>query len=92
MTRETRVEIETAYLMTRSAFCLKKYTERSREEILESLPPRAKKVIEAMGGIDAFIPPGGHLFNMRDFEETYERLLRKNPVGLPGGGKKQLKD
>lgn len=92
VTRETRVEIETAYLMARSAFCLKKYTERSREEILESLPPRSKKVIEAMGGIDAFIPPGGHLFDMRGFEETYERLLRKNPVGLPGGGKKQLKD
>ena len=32
------------------------------------------------------------MFNMSGFERTYERLLRKNPVGLPGGsGRKQLK-
>lgn len=87
--REMRSEISLAYLLARDAFNARKGTP---EEILSELPDRTRKVIETMGGLDAFIPPGGRMFNMSGFERTYETLLRSNPSGLPGrSGQKQLK-
>ena len=45
-----------------------------------------------MGGMEAFAPADKPFFNMAGFEQTYERLLRSNPVGLPGEtvGQKKL--
>jgi hypothetical protein len=40
-----------------------------------------------MGGMDAFAPPDSCCFALLEFEATYEAMLRKNPVGLPGGAK-----
>ena len=50
------------------------------------------KVIEAMGGIDAFMPPDKKYFEMERFEQTYETMLRKNPIGLPSSttGQRQI--
>lgn len=53
----------------------------------ELMPDRAKKVIDAMGGMDAFAPPDSCFYSMLEFERTYGDMLRKNPVGLPGGTK-----
>lgn len=88
--RDTRAEIEQAYLSARDAFRLRGAAGNG-DELLEHLPVRARKVIAAMGGADAFLPPGGHVFDMGGFMRTYEALLRKNPVGLPGG-KARLKE
>lgn len=61
------------------------------ESIYEELPDRTRKTIDAMGGMEAFAPPDSPMFNAREFERTYERLLRSNPVGLPGGsGQRQI--
>ena len=59
---------------------------------LEGMPTRTQKVIEAMGGIDAFMPPDKKYFEMERFEQTYETMLRKNPIGLPGStaGQRQI--
>ena len=44
------------------------------------------------GGIDAFMPPDKKYFEMERFEQTYETMLRKNPIGLPGStaGQRQI--
>ena len=44
------------------------------------------------GGIDAFMPPDKKYFEMECFEQTYETMLRKNPIGLPGStaGQRQI--
>lgn len=61
------------------------------ESIYEELPDRTRKTIDTMGGMEAFAPPDSPMFNAREFERTYERLLRSNPVGLPGGsGQRQI--
>ena len=61
-------------------------------QALEGMPTRTQKVIEAMGGIDAFMPPDKKYFEMERFEQTYETMLRKNPIGLPGStaGQRQI--
>lgn len=65
---------------------------RTKEQALEGMPTRTQKVIEAMGGIDAFMPPDKKYFEMERFEQTYETMLRKNPIGLPGStaGQRQI--
>lgn len=92
VTLETRQEIETAYMMARNEFRCVSAGVESAEDAMGRLPVRTLKVIEAMGGLDAFMPPDKPCFNMGGFEQTYERLLRNNPVGLPGeaGGRKAL--
>lgn len=82
---DTRREIEDAYSEARSAFMLSDVTHKTEAEILEDLPKRTRKTIEAMGGLDAFMPPDKPCFDMAGFRHTYERLLRTNPVGLPAG-------
>ena len=59
---------------------------------LRDIDFRTQKVIEAMGGIDAFMPPDKKYFEMERFEQTYETMLRKNPIGLPGStaGQRQI--
>lgn len=87
--RETREEIAQAYFFARSAVNLMREDE-SLEDVYAVLPDRTRKTIDAMGGMEAFLPPGGRMFNMRGFEDTYEQLLRRNPVGLPGGAQRKL--
>ena len=41
--------------------------------------------VEAMGGLEAFLPPGESCFDMEGFMKTYERLLRSTPEQLPSG-------
>ena len=79
--RETKSEIECAYLWARNEVRL----QDDLEEAYRLLPARSQKVIDAMGGMGCFAPPGTSMFNMSGFEQTYERMLRQNPVGLPGG-------
>lgn len=40
----------------------------------------------------AFMPPDKKYFEMERFEQTYETMLRKNPIGLPGStaGQRQI--
>lgn len=89
---EVRSEISNAYLMARSELQLARLAGRTKEQALEGMPTRTQKVIEAMGGIDAFMPPDKKYFEMERFEQTYETLLRKNPIGLPGStaGQRQI--
>ena len=85
-------EISNAYLMARSELQLARLAGRTKEQALEGMPTRTQKVIEAMGGIDAFMPPDKKYFEMERFEQTYETMLRKNPIGLPGStaGQRQI--
>ena len=80
--REITDEAKRAYMDARNA-CMTFGTEKAYER----LPARSKKVIDAMGGMDAFAPPDSCCFALLEFEATYEAMLRKNPVGLPGGAK-----
>lgn len=91
VTKEMRSEIDMAYLYARNEVQMLREGE-GLDKAYERMPPRSRKVIDAMGGMEVFAPPDKPMFNMQGFEETYERLLRKNPVGLPAAGKKQLKD
>lgn len=88
---QVKSEIEWAYMMARSAVNTLMDGE-TLNDAYASLPTRSKKVIDAMGGMEAFAPVDKPLFNMAGFEQTYERLLRSNPVGLPGEtvGQKKL--
>lgn len=91
---EMRAEISNAYMMARSFIQVEESLGGTAADALGYLPARTAKVIEAMGGVDAFVQPDKPGYNMTGFEETYEALLRKNPIGLPGGtaGQKQLSD
>lgn len=82
VSQETRKEAENAYLDARRIYQL-----YGRDRAYDMMPDRARKVIDKMGGMDAFAPPDGEQFSMLEFERTYDSLLRKNPVGLPGGAK-----
>ena len=86
---ETRSEIEHAYLMARNEVNLHG---GNLSDAYSALPQRSQKVIDAMGGMDKFLPEDAVMFNMSGFEQTYERLLRNNPIGLPGedGGQRKL--
>lgn len=79
---EIRKEIDAAYLDARNAFidCGGVNAEET-DEILKSLPPRARKTIEAMGGACAFVLPGR--FNLEGFRSKYEELMKTNPAMLP---------
>ena len=87
--REMKSEIQSAYLQARSAVHL---FGDNLEKAYASLPTRSRKVIDAMGGMQKFIPDDAKMFDMFGFERTYERLMRQNPAGLPGetGGQKRL--
>lgn len=91
VTAEVKGEITAACMAARNALRWLRDGE-SEEEAIRFLPIRTQKTIEAMGGIEAFAPPDKPMFNFAGFEQTYERLLRSNPVGLPGGsgGPRQL--
>lgn len=91
---EMKSEISNAYMMARNYIQVEESLGGTAADVLGHLPVRTVKVIEAMGGMDAFAPPDGKGYNMAGFEQTYEALLRKNPIGLPGGttGQKQLSD
>ena len=52
---EVKSEINNAYLMARSELQLARLAGRTKEQALEGMPTRTQKVIEAMGGIDAFM-------------------------------------
>lgn len=88
---QVKSEIEWAYMMARNAVNTIMDGE-TLSDAYASLPARSKKVIDAMGGMEAFAPADKPFFNMAGFEQTYERLLRSNPVGLPGEavGQKKL--
>lgn len=80
--REITDEAKRAYMDARNA-CMT----FGAEKAYERLPSRSKKVIDAMGGMEVFAPPDSCCFALLEFEATYEAMLRKNPVGLPGGAK-----
>ncbi len=79
--RSVQSEIGQAYLMARNEIEL---SGGDLEAAYRRLPIRSRKVIDAMGGMEAFSPLNQSHFNMRGFQDTYERLLRSNPIGLPG--------
>ena len=83
--REAEDEARAAYLTARSMIFALPYA--TADEVLAHMPARAKKTIDAMGGLGAFCPPDCDMLDMEGFVATYGRLLRRNPVGLPGGGK-----
>ena len=91
VTKEMRSEIDMAYLYARNEVQTLREGE-GLDKAYERMPPRSRKVIDAMGGMEAFVPPDKPMFNMMGFEQTYGRLLRSNPIGLPGGsaGQRQL--
>nr|WP_326184241.1 replicative helicase loader/inhibitor [uncultured Oscillibacter sp.] len=90
--KEIQGEIDHALLMACQSVRYRREGE-TLESVYEGFPARTKKAIEAMGGMEAFAPPDSPMFNRWEFERTYERLLRSNPIGLPGetGGQKKLK-
>ena len=85
----TRSEVEWAYMTARGEVNSLRDGE-GLEVAYQRLSPRCRKTIDAMGGMEAFAPPDKPFFNMTGFESTYERLLRANPVGLPGQNAKQI--
>ena len=89
--RDTAEEIRGAYLTARNAVQLGLEMGGTLEEVYKDLLPRSMKVIDAMGGMERFAPPDAAMFNMDGFEQTYERLLRQNPIGLPVGTGEQAK-
>ncbi len=76
-------EIREAYLQARTTVQL---CGENLERAYQRLTSRARKVIDTMGGMEAFLPPGTRHYEMQAFERTYERLLRQNPIGLPQPG------
>ena len=89
MATRTRSEVEWAYMTARGEVNSLRDGE-GLEVAYQRLSPRCRKTIDAMGGMEAFAPPDKPFFNMTGFESTYERLLRANPVGLPGQNAKQI--
>lgn len=90
--RDMRAEISDAYFWARNEVRLLKMREgETLEDAYGRLPARTRKTIDAMGGMEAFLPPGSGMFNMAGFEQTYEQLLRANPIGLPGETAEQKK-
>jgi len=89
---EIEGEVHTAYLYARNAVMLAETRGETLEQVYRELPTRSRKVIDALGGMEAFAPSDKPMFNMHGFTETYERMLRSNPAGLPGAGsgRKQL--
>ena len=79
-------------MMARNAIIIERASGRTAQDALQHMSLRTQKVIEAMGGIDAFMPPDKKYFEMERFEQTYETMLRKNPIGLPGStaGQRQI--
>lgn len=84
VTAENLGEIKTAYLEARAAIRAAENLGRTGEEVIAHLPTRTQKTIDAMGGLEVFVPSDKAGFDMGGFMQTYERLLRSNPVGLPG--------
>ncbi len=82
VTQETEREIHQAFTAARTTYQLHG---GDLAETYKHLPDRARKTIDAMGGMEAFAPPDRDCFDVAAFEGTYMKLLRKNPVGLPGG-------
>jgi len=81
---ECKAEISNAYLMARNALAIGKTLGETKEQVCEALPPRTRRVIAEMGGIEKFAPPDKASFDMLGFENTYERLLRSARIELPG--------
>lgn len=78
VTKEVNAEIDLSLNMASNLYIL-----RGRETMYEQMSERSRKVVDAMGGLDAFAPPDSKMFNGRGFKQMYEAMLRKNPVGLP---------
>ena len=89
--RDVDREIRGAYLTARNAVRVELEMGGTLETAYKGLPVRSPKVIDAMGGMERFAPPDAALLNMTGFEQTYERLLRQNPIGLPSGTGEQKK-
>lgn len=89
MAARTRSEVEWAYMTARGEVNSLRDGE-GLEVAYQRLSPRCRKTIDAMGGMETFAPPDKPFFNMAGFESTYERLLRANPVSLPGQNAKQI--
>lgn len=70
--------------MARNAMAIGKTLGETTEQICESLPPRTRRVIAEMGGMEKFAPPDKASLDMLGFENTYERLLRSTRIELPG--------
>lgn len=83
--REISSEASMAFELTCNA-CFMLGPEKAYELRLSD---RSKKVIDAMGGMEVFAPPGKEFFARSAFESTYKTLLRGNPTGLPSAGKVQ---
>ncbi|MBQ6059426.1 MAG: hypothetical protein IJL39_05165 [Clostridia bacterium] len=79
---EIEREIDIAYSMARNNLMVAETLRERPADTLRTMPERTRKTIEAMGGLDAFMPPDKPVFNMDGFKRTYERLLRTNPVGI----------
>lgn len=81
---ECKAEISNAYLVAKNALAIGKALGETKEQICEALPPRVRRVIAEMGGIEKFAPTDKPWLDMCGFEHTYERLLRSAPIELPG--------
>lgn len=82
---EVRSEISNAYLMARSELQLARLAGRTKEQALEGMPTRTQKVIEAMGGIDAFMPPGQEILRRWSASsKPTRRCCGRTPSACPG--------
>lgn len=86
---EVRREIDRAYLSVRDDVRFMTERGKTMRQVYDGLSVRSRKVIDAMGGMEQFAPPDSPMLNMEGFQRTYERLLRSNPVGLPGGQRQE---
>lgn len=75
---EMRDEAYRSYSMVRNAVTLIGATGQTLDGIYETLPIRSRKVIDAIGGMEAFVQPDKPMFNMTGFIGTYEQLLKSN--------------
>ena len=90
VTQSVQGEISNALLMACQMVRFRREDE-SLESVYKELPARTRRTIDAMGGMEAFAPPDSPMFSAREFKRTYERLLRSNPIGLPGEAMEQKK-
>lgn len=80
VTRREKTEMENAFLALRNEILL---CDGNLDEAYKGLPSKTRRVIDEMGGMERFAPPGAESYNTDDFYAVYKRMLRRSAKGLP---------
>lgn len=90
--RAEESEIQSAFSEVVNAYKIATMFEAIKDisELDKVLSARPKRVIQELGGWEAFLNADNGTFNMMAFNETYDRLLRANPLPIGGGCAPQI--